>query len=148
MTTRIVRPKSILNLAVAGLAVATLFLSSCASDPKAKPLDTTLSNYEQIIRWSQWDGAAAFLSPESLEENPITRLDMDRLRLFRVTQYVVRSSAPTDGGFGFRQAVEIRLFNKNQAREKYLIDEQDWRYDVDSERWLLHSGLPDVTKAR
>lgn len=130
------------------LVLVMLALSSCASNPQAKPLDTTLTSYEQIIRWSQWDGAAAFLAPESLEQNPVTRLDMDRLRLFKVTQYIVRSGVPTDGGLGFRQAVEIRLFNKTQATEKYLIDQQDWRYDQESERWLLHSGLPDVTKAR
>jgi hypothetical protein len=130
------------------LVLAMLFLSACASDPQAKSLDTTLTQYEQIIRWSQWEGAAGFLSPESMVDKPMTRLDMDRLRLFRVTQYIVRSGVPSDGGLGFRQAVEIRLFNRNQATEKYLIDQQEWRYNTESERWLLHSGLPDVTKAR
>lgn len=130
------------------LVLAMLFLSACASNPQIKSLDTTLTQYEQIIRWSQWEGAAGFLSPESLVDKPITRLDMDRLRLFRVTQYIIRSGVPSDGGLAFRQTVEIRLFNRNQATEKYLIDQQEWRYDTDSERWLLHSGLPDVTKAR
>ena len=130
------------------LVLAMLFLSACASNPQVKSLDTTLTQYEQIIRWSQWEGAAGFLSPESLVDKPITRLDMDRLRLFRVTQYIIRSGVPSDEGLAFRQTVEIRLFNRNQATEKYLIDQQEWRYDTDSERWLLHSGLPDVTKAR
>ena len=137
-----------LPLTTAVLLFSTLLLAGCASNPKAKQLDTTLRQYEQIIRWSQWDGAAGFLAPESLIENPITRLDMDRFRLFRVTQYITRSGMPFDGGLGFRQAVEIRLFNRNRATERALIDQQEWRYDTESERWLLHSGLPDVTKAR
>jgi len=47
-----------------------------------------------------------------------------------------------------RQAVEIRLFNRNQAVERSLIDQQEWRYDAERERWFLHSGLPDVTRSQ
>ena len=128
------------------LVLLALSLSSCVTPKKEKSLDETLQKYEVVVRWSQWDGALDFLAPESLEENPISRLDMDRLRLFRVTQYIVRSAAPFDDGEAFQQTVEIRLFNKNRAVEKTIIDTQEWRYAEDSERWLLHSGLPDVTK--
>jgi acyl CoA:acetate/3-ketoacid CoA transferase beta subunit len=65
-----------------------------------------------------------------------------------VTQYNVRSSVPLDGGVGLRQTVEIRLFNRNRAVERVITDRQEWRYDPDTQRWLLHSGLPDVTRAR
>jgi hypothetical protein len=132
-------------LAVA-LVLLVLLLTSCVTPKKEKDLDETLQKYEVVIRWSQWDGAADFLAPESLEENPITRLDMDRLRLFRVTQYIVRSAAPFDDGKAFQQTVEIRLFNKSRAVERTIIDTQEWRYEEESKRWLLHSGLPDVTK--
>jgi hypothetical protein len=30
--------------------------------------------------------------------------------------------------------------------ERSVTDEQLWRYDNDTERWLLHSGLPDPTQ--
>jgi len=46
------------------------------------------------------------------------------------------------------QEVEIRMFNKNQARERSVIDNQYWKYDKERERWFLHSGLPDPTKGR
>jgi hypothetical protein len=126
-----------------------LLLGACASDNKrTQSLDFTLQQYEQVIRWSQWDGAVDFLAPGYLEKEPITRLDMDRLRLFRVTGYTIRSTMPFDEGTAVRQVVEIRLFNKNRAVERALIDQQEWRYHAERERWYLHSGLPDVTQAR
>ncbi len=126
-----------------GLAV---LLTACPQTKEEKGLSETLQQYETIIRWAQWDAATDFVSPEYLLENPITRLDLDRLRLFKVTQYNVRSSAPVDGGNGLLQVVEIRMFNKNQARERSIIDEQYWKYNELTERWQLHTGLPDPTK--
>ena len=120
----------------------------CATSMQGKTLDDTLKQYEIVIRWSQWDGAVDFLDSGYLERNPISRLDMDRLRLFRVTQYAIRSAIPFDEGMGLIQVVEIKLFNKNRAVERSLIDQQEWRYNAERERWFLNSGLPDVTKAR
>ena len=128
-----------------GLAV---LLSGCPQTKEEKGLTETLQQYETIIRWAQWDAAADFVSPEYLSDNPITRLDLDRLRLFKVTQYIVRSSAPVDAGHGLIQVVEVRMFNKNQARERTIIDEQYWKYNELIERWQLHSGLPDPTQNR
>ncbi len=73
-------------------------------------------------------------------------MDLDRLRLFRVTQYTIRSAIPVDDGDGLIQVVEIRMFNKNQARERTIIDEQVWKFNEDTERWLMHNGLPDPTQ--
>jgi len=127
------------------LSLATL-LTGCPQTKEDKNLSETLKQYETIVRWAQWDAAIDFVSMEYQEENPITRLDLDRLRLFRVTQYAVRSSAPLNEGNGLIQVVEIRMFNKNQARERSIIDEQYWKYNEETERWKLHSGLPDPTQ--
>ena len=137
------------SLSATILLMAALVFSGCASTSKqSKALDETLKQYELSVRWSQWDGTVDYLAAEYLRDNPISRLDMDRLRLFRVTQYLVRSAIPFDEGMRFRQVVEIKLFNRNRAVERVLIDQQEWRYDVERERWFLHSGLPDVLKAR
>jgi hypothetical protein len=104
--------------------------------------------YEIIVRWSQWDAAADFISPEYLAENPITRLQMERLRLFRVTQYIIRSVNVIEDGLAAIQVVEIKLFNTNQGVERTIIDEQVWRWDESSKRWRLHSPLPDPTQGR
>jgi len=124
------------------IGIATL-LSACPQTKQDKSLSDTLQQYETIVRWAQWDAAVDFVSAEYLEEQPISRLDLDRLRLFRVTQYVVRSAAPVDEGKGLIQVVEVRMFNKNQARERTIIDEQYWKYNENTEQWKLHSGLPD-----
>ena len=131
---------------IAALLAAAILLAGCPSNQVEKSRSETFKQYETIIRWSQWDAAADFLAPEYLAENPITRLYMDRLRLFRVTAYTLRSTAILDDGMTARQVVEIKMFNANQAVERTIIDDQEWRYHEDVKRWLLHSGLPDPTK--
>jgi len=138
----------LLQLTLTSLVLAALVLSGCASSKQEKTLDAMLLEYEKMIRWSQWDAAVDFLAPEYLEISAPTALDMDRLRLFRVTAYEIRSAVPFDEGKGFRQTVEIRMFNKNRAIERSVRDVQEWRYHPELERWFLHSGLPDVTQAR
>jgi hypothetical protein len=128
------------------LALVIFSLASCSSNQVDKSRGEAFKQYETIIRWSQWDAAADFVSPEYLEEHPISRLELDRLRLFRVTSYTLRSTGVYDEGMTARQVVEIKMFNKQQAVERTIIDEQEWRYDEERERWLLHSGLPDPTK--
>ncbi len=128
-------------------ALALLLVSACATTSNMdKARSEALEQYESMIRWSQWDAAVNFIAPEYLEINPITRLDLDRLRLFRVTAYTVRSTQLYDEGKTMTQGVEIRLFHKSQAVERAIMDEQLWRYDEEAEVWLLHSGLPDPTR--
>lgn len=135
-------PRSLLMLLVA------ILLAGCPQPRESKSLSETLNEYETFVRWAQWDAASNFIAPEYQEQHPITRLDLERLRLFRVTQYQVRSTTPVDNGAGLLQMVEIRMFNKNQARERTITDEQYWRYDPDLKRWFLHSSLPDPTQGR
>jgi len=131
------------TLIMLGMAI---LLAGCPQTKDDKNLSTTLDQYETIVRWAQWDAAVNFISPEYQKEHPITRLDLDRLRLFRVTQYVLRSSTPVDEGKGLIQVVEVRMFNKNQSRERAVINEQYWKYNDETRRWLMHSGLPDPTQ--
>lgn len=131
---------------IAAMGILLLALVACSASTMEKSRGEALKQYETIIRWSQWDAAADFIAPEYLEENPITRLDMDRLRLFRVTSYTLRSTGIYDEGATVRQTVEIKLFNTHQAVERSIIDNQEWRYDEENKRWRLWSGLPDPTQ--
>jgi hypothetical protein len=131
----------------AALGVLAL-LMACVPNQVEKSRSEAFKQYETIIRWSQWDAAADFLAPEYLQQYPITPLDMERLRLFRVTQYTIRSARIFEDGTAAQQIVEIRLFNTNQAVERTIIDQQDWRYNPELQRWQLHSGLPDPTQGR
>ncbi len=128
------------------IAAVSLAIAACTPSNVEKSRGETFKQYETIIRWSQWDAAVDFIAPEYLEEHPISRLDMDRLRLFKVTSYTIRSTGLFDEGMTARQVVEIKMFNTHQAVERVIMDEQEWRYHEDSKRWLLHSGLPDPTK--
>jgi len=128
--------------------LTAMALVACTPNPVEKSRSETFKQYETIVRWSQWDAAADFVSPEYQLEHPISRLEMDRLRLFRVTSYTLRSSGVFDEGMTARQTVEIKMFNSQQAVERTVIDNQEWRYDEERKRWLLHSGLPDPTKRR
>lgn len=131
----------------AALVLLTL-LTGCVPNQVEKSRSEAFKQYETIIRWSQWDAAVDFLAPEYLAQHPVTPLDMERLRLFRVTQYNLRSARVFDDGMAAEQIVEIRLFNNNQAVERAILDQQVWRYDRQRQRWQLHSGLPDPTQAR
>lgn len=127
-------------------SLTAFVLIACTGNPAEKERGETFKQYETIIRWSQWDAAADFIAPEYQIEHPITRLELDRLRLFRVTSYTVRSTGIFDEGMTARQVVEIKMFNTAQAVERTIMDEQEWRYNPETERWKLHSGLPDPTK--
>jgi hypothetical protein len=110
--------------------------------------DDRLKQYESIVRWSEWDGAVTFLAPSYLEEHPVSRLEMERLHMFKVTNYTARSFAVYDEGMTAVQTVEIKMFNSTQAVERTITDEQVWRYDPELKTWLLHSGLPDPTRRK
>ena len=126
-------------------SLAILVLAACSTNQVDKSRGEAFKQYETIIRWSQWDAAADFISPDYQTEHPITRLEMDRLRLFKVTSYTLRSAGVYDEGMTAQQVVEIKMFNTTKGVERTIIDEQEWRYDEERKRWLLHSGLPDPT---
>jgi hypothetical protein len=81
-----------------------------------------------------------------LQAHPISNLELERLRLFRVTNYTLRSAQLLDQGMTAIQVVEIRMFNNSQAVERTIVNEQLWRYNQESGHWRLHSGLPDPTR--
>ncbi|HMB58490.1 MAG TPA: hypothetical protein VKN35_01130 [Xanthomonadales bacterium] len=135
---------SIRNLVM--MSLLTIVLASCIPNQVEQSRSEAFKQYETIIRWSQWDAALDFIAPEYLVEHPVSRLDMDRLRLFRVTQYTIRSTGVFDEGMTARQTVVIGMFNTSQAVERTIIDDQEWRYNPTTERWQLWSPLPDPTQ--
>jgi hypothetical protein len=128
------------------LSLAVIVAAACTPNQVNQERGEAFKQYETIIRWSQWDAAADFISADYQKEHPITRLEMDRLRLFKVTAYTVRSTGVFDEGMTARQTVEIKMFNKSRGLERTIIDDQEWRYNEEIKRWMLHSGLPDPTK--
>ena len=127
------------------LLLALAFVAGCGAMSDRDRLRTeTIQRYEATVRWNQFDAMVDFMHPDWLEENPVSSLDIDRLHQFRVSQYSVRQvmSVPEDG---VDRLVQLRIYNKHTARERVVDYVEAWRWDEERERWMLHSGLPDVT---
>lgn len=90
-------------------SLTLLMLAACATNQADKSRGEAFKQYETIIRWSQWDAAADFISLEYQEEHPITRLEMDRLRLFKVTAYTLRSAGVYDEGMSATMLVYLSI---------------------------------------
>ena len=103
-----------------------------------------LYQYVSAVRWSDFDRAVGFIDPKVLEAEPLDPLELERLKQYQVSGYEVRtSSEPAE--LEYEQVVEIRLVNRHTQAEKVIIDRQHWRWDAESKRWWLVSGLPDLT---
>ena len=126
----------------------TLFLlAACATDSSERERRETLDRYEAIVRWNQFDSIPDFIHPDYREANPIRSVDLERLHQFRVSQYQVKQVIAV-GDEGLERLVQLRLYNQHTARERVVEYVESWRWDPERERWMLHSGLPDVTSGR
>ena len=125
--------------------LSLVLLAGCGAISDRDRLRTeTIQRYEATVRWNQFDAMVDFMHPEWLEENPVSSLDIDRLHQFRVSQYSLRQVMSVPEG-GVDRVVQLRIYNKHTARERVVDYVEAWRWDEERERWMLHSGLPDVT---
>ena len=139
MTTAAKRITAILACAMLGM------LSACGSLSNQDRLRTeTMDRYEALVRWNQFDSMIDFMHPDWLADNPVRSLDLERLHQFRVSQYSVRQVLGEPEG-GVDRLVQLKLYNKHTAREKVIEYVESWRWDDERKRWMLHSGLPDLT---
>ena len=130
---------------VIGMVSLLGLLGACGTlDEKDKKRTETMDRYEAIVRWNQFDSMVDFMHPDWLAENPVTSLEVERLHQFRVSQYSARQVL-SDADGGVDRLVQLRLYNKHTAREKVVEYVESWRWDDERGRWMLHSGLPDLT---
>ena len=128
-----------------GMLILLGLLGACDTlDEKDRKRTETMDRFEAIVRWNQFDSMVDFMDPDWLAENPVTSLEVERLHQFRVSQYTVRQVLSEPEG-GVDRLVQLRLYNKHTAREKVVEYVESWRWDDERSRWMLHSGLPDVT---
>jgi hypothetical protein len=122
-----------------------MIVTSCASQPYLQKLDEAMHQYAGLIRWSNFEDAAQFHQ----NIDPVKAAELaKRLKNVQVTSYVEKSRYFSPEKSSAYQDVEIRYFDKNVAREKVLLDKQEWHFDESSGRWLLKTPLPkfEVTK--
>jgi hypothetical protein len=127
------------------LLLIALMLSGCASlGAQRTPRDDMLYSYVSAVRWSDFDAALNFVDPEVRLANPISDLERERYKQYQVAGYDVKSGSEPGEGL-YEQVVEIRLVNRHTQTERVITDRQSWRYDPESKRWWLMSGLPDLS---
>jgi len=129
-------------LACVALAVVAL---PAAAKSREKILVDTLRSYAATIRWGSIEQAESFVAPEWRAAHPLTSLELERFRQVRFTSYNERPAVAVDD-FEVRQTVEIGLVNLHSQQARTIIDNQVWKFDKKAKAWLLHSGLPDITR--
>jgi len=130
------------------LALATLsLLVACAGQQQRDEREEVLRNFEAQLRYGgNFESLINYMHPEYLQDNPISSAELSRLNLFQVSGYRARSVVVGDDGNSLNQVVELKLYHRQTARERTIIYPQLWLLDDKSDRWMLHSGLPDVSR--
>ncbi len=118
------------------LGVAALF-AACAHDLSLMKKEETLNAYRSAIRWSAFEQASAFRSDRA----PHRRTSAN-LKDIHVTGYEILAEREDKTQQTLLQTVAIRYYRTGDLIEKTTMDEQDWRYDPEREKWMLHSALP------
>lgn len=137
------------RISLVSLSILLLLLSvGCGTSQTNRERTETLDRFEAIVRWNQFDAMPDFIHPDYLDENPIRAVEIERLHQFRVSQYRVKQVLSIADEEGMDRLVELRLYNLHSARERSVEYIESWRWDETRERWMLHSGLPDLTDGR
>lgn len=123
--------------------LALALLAGCPSGSEKKRLEETLYHYATAVRWGDVEQIMAFHDPAELVKSPPEPLELDRWRQLRVTGYRARGTEPQPDG-SIVQFAEIEFVNRHTLTTSALLDREHWRFDKESKRWWLVSGLPDL----
>lgn len=126
--------------------LSMLALAGCATQTRKDTLTTTLNAYGSTLRWGDFQSAAQFLDPKYRAEHPLSKLDLDRYKQVRVSEYDDGAGPVPAGEFDVQQTVHISLINRHTQSERTIVDHQTWHYDEKTKHWWLISGLPDITR--
>lgn len=128
------------------IALSFVLLAGCATNQRRDTLTTTLNAYGSTLRWADFQRAAQFIKPELHASQPISKLDMERYKQVRVSEYDAGNGPVPLGENQAQQTVHINLINVHTQSERSIVDRQTWEYDEAAKRWWLISGLPVITQ--
>ena len=136
-----------LRRSLVALIVLVVLVAAAPATAKSreKLLTETLRTYAATIRWGSIEQAESFVDPGYRAAHPLTDLELARYRQVRSTAYNDRAPVAIDD-FEVHQTVEIGLVNVNTQEARSVIDRQVWKFDKAAKTWMLHSGLPDITR--
>ena len=119
-----------------------LLLTGCAAvekDRRALSLDSSARAYLAALRWSDFEGATAFLPPEMRPQNELPPMFND----LRITRFEILRPPVMLTDTQATQVVAIEyLYEYNQIVRR-ITDRQSWRWDEEAQAWWLESGLPE-----
>jgi len=124
--------------------IITILLASCGgTSNKKRNLDSTLFKYASLIRWSNFDAAVNYLKPGDEDIKP-SDFELQRLKQFKVSQYLESPITPGSDEYIILQSVEIQLYNIHTNKTKTIYDHQSWEYDDKLKQWFLTTGIPKL----
>ena len=123
-----------------------LGLGCAAGDQRDRALQDTLDAYQALIRWGDFGGAMLFVHPDHIPEQREAELIMERFAQIQINGYAVKSRSPGPDENTYLQTAEISFANRHNMVVRTTHDPQVWRWQQDRERWMLVSGLPDITR--
>jgi hypothetical protein len=122
-------------------------LAACASgDRRSQSLQDTLDAYQKMLRWGDFTAAMQFLHPDHMPSQREAALIMKRFEQIQMNGYQVKSQAPASDKETFLQTAEVSFANRHNMVVRTIEDPQVWRWVPERERWMLISGLPDITR--
>jgi hypothetical protein len=125
------------------LLLVGLLLAGCGVK-RNDDLKAALYAYQSLIRWSDFEQASGMVDPDYLAKHPISRLDWERYKQVQVAGYRASDPVTSDEGTVHLTA-EIEFINIHTQSPRSIVDRQVWRFDPEAKRWLLTTGLPDLS---
>lgn len=106
---------------------------------KLDHFDTTSRAYSHHIRWSEFEDAAIFLKPSEDDSNA---RDPELIKMIRVTDYLIKTTAVSDDQTKVVQMVDISYYRNDSMILKTIREKELWEWDAEKQQWELSSGLP------
>ena len=134
--------KRLLGVIVLALLLAQPGISDAKRSNKKAQL--VFDDYNNNIRWGEWGKAWEYVDPKVRAEHPLTELELKRFEMIRVTE-VTEKASQAGADESMDKLVVIQLVSKFTQIERTITDHQHWRWDAETKRYWLVSGLPDIT---
>jgi len=134
---------SIMSRILVLFALVLLLALPGTGEARRKNAQLLFDDYNNALRWSDYDRAWMYVDPEIRQSNPLTDLERKRYEMVEMTSVTVRSQTVAADG-SVDQVVEIKMIGKYTQRERTITDHQHWRWDAKAKHFWLVSGLPDI----
>lgn len=117
-----------------------LACSSMRESSRLEMFGQITKDYEHALRMAEYDKAAAFLDSKA----PAPKPDFHRLKNYKIVEVKITHIDVSDDKQKITQDVEFQYFRLNGNILHTAHQSQTWRYQPDTDVWLLESGLPDL----